>query len=281
MARQCAHPVWSLEKFDREVSLAITNSPDANTQAAYSSALNTYLSCCQRHDFPIKPTVQTLTYFTVYMCHYIKPVPVNSYLSGVVSGLESYFPKVRAYHLAPNVCAVLTGMKQSKAYHRQRTHALTRADFRTLCTALGNSHLHNNLLFLSQVLSGVNGLLRSGELTQPNKPSICDLQKTTLRSSAIWRPHSYGFDLITSKTDKTYEGFRIIIMECAVGPDPLFYFSKYFRSRDSIHCGKPALWIKANGTVPTYSWFVTRLKSFFPDVASQEKCQDIRCAQAE
>lgn len=57
LARQRHHPVWPLEKFDREVSLAITNSLDANTLAVYTSALNAYLSFCQRYDFPIDPTI--------------------------------------------------------------------------------------------------------------------------------------------------------------------------------------------------------------------------------
>lgn len=81
-------PVWSQEMLDRKVSLAITNSLDANTCTSYTSALNSYLTFCQRHKFPINPTIQMLTYYTVYMCNYIKPSSVDSYLSGIISGLK-------------------------------------------------------------------------------------------------------------------------------------------------------------------------------------------------
>lgn len=63
-----------------------------------------------------------------------------------------------------------------------------------------------------------------------------------------------------SKMDKTYEGFRIVIMGCAVGLDLLLYVSKYVWSQDVLHRGKHKLWLKSDRNVPTCSWFVARLK---------------------
>lgn len=205
------------------------------------------------------------------MCNFIKPSSIDSYLSGIVSELKPFFPDVHANRLAPNVRSVLAGMKRPRSYNKQRARALTTADLHMLCDALGSSKLHNNLLFLTQVLNGVHGLLRSGELTQPNKISLCDPRKNTLRLSALWKLTSFGFDLTTSKTDKTYEGHRIAILQCTSGPNPLTFFSKYVRSRDLLHRDKPELWLKDNGMVPTYSWFVARLKTFFPDVPGRAK----------
>lgn len=270
-SRQRVLPVWSRETFDREISIAITNSLDANTRAAYTSALNSYLTFCQRHEFPIDPTIQTLSYYTIYMCHFIKPSSVDSYLSGIVSELEPYFPDVRANRLSPNIRSVLSGMKRSRGYSKQRARALTTTDLRALSNALSSSQQHDDLLFLTQVLSGVHGLLRSGEITQPDKTSLRDPRKNSPRSSAIWRSTSFGFDLTTSKNDKAYEGYKIAIMQCKTGPDPLTCFSKYVRSRDALHRDKPELWLKLDGTVPTYSWFVARLKSFFPDAPGRPK----------
>lgn len=119
-ARQRTLPVWPRRMFDCKVSLATTSSLNVNTWAAYPSALNSYLSFCQHHNLPIEPD-QTLTFYTVYMCNYIKPSSVASFLSGIISELKPYFPDVRPNCLAPNVHSVLAGMKCSTGHSKHRT----------------------------------------------------------------------------------------------------------------------------------------------------------------
>jgi hypothetical protein len=48
------------------------------------------------HDLPVDPTEETLSLFTVYMCAHMNLRSVNSYLSGICSQLEFYFPEVCA-----------------------------------------------------------------------------------------------------------------------------------------------------------------------------------------
>lgn len=155
-------------------------------------------------------------------------------------------------------------MKQSRGYNTQRARALTTNNLCTLCDALGPTPQHDDLLFTLQVLSAVHGLLRSCKLTLPDKIALCDPRKNSLRSSAVWRQTSYGFDLTTSETDKTYKGHKIVILQSFISPYPFSFFSKYVRSRDTLHCGKPELWLKEDGTMPMYSWFVAKLKTIFP-----------------
>ena len=61
----------------------------------YGSALNSYLTFVLLHNIPVEPTANTLSLYTVYMCHHIKPDSVDTYLSGICQQLEPYFPKVR------------------------------------------------------------------------------------------------------------------------------------------------------------------------------------------
>ena len=47
------------------------------------------------HNMPVEPTPDTLSLYTVFMCHYIKPDSIDTYLSGIFHQLEPYFPNVQ------------------------------------------------------------------------------------------------------------------------------------------------------------------------------------------
>jgi len=40
------------------------------------------------HSFPVEPTPDTLSFYAIYMAHYIKPNLVSSYLLGICNQLE-------------------------------------------------------------------------------------------------------------------------------------------------------------------------------------------------
>jgi hypothetical protein len=86
---------WTRERLLRERAIALGQAIDLSTWKNYGSALNSYLTFIRIHDFPVEPTPNTLSFFTVFMCHHIKPDSVDSYLSGICQQLEPYFPSVR------------------------------------------------------------------------------------------------------------------------------------------------------------------------------------------
>ena len=94
-SRQRRHLAWTRECLLRERALALGQAIDISTWKNYGSALNSYLTFVRIHDFPVEPTADTLSFFTVFMCHHIKPDSVDSYLSGICQQLEPYFPSVR------------------------------------------------------------------------------------------------------------------------------------------------------------------------------------------
>ena len=82
-SRKLKDPTAHLGSLVHERSLALGNVVDKSTLSSYGSALNSYLNFIRMHDFPVKPTAETLSFFTVYMCHYINPRSVNTYLSRI------------------------------------------------------------------------------------------------------------------------------------------------------------------------------------------------------
>ena len=64
---------WSKEQLVHERAIALRNVIDKSTLSNYSSALNSYLNFVKLHNLPVDPTPDTLSLFTVYMCHHINP----------------------------------------------------------------------------------------------------------------------------------------------------------------------------------------------------------------
>ena len=135
---------------------------------------------------------------------------------------------------------------------------------------LESSSAHDDLLFLSQLLIGFNVLLCLSELCFPDHIALQDFSKISLRSSVQWLRDSFSFWLPSHKTDTTFEGSRLIVQRIRHSPDPYLTFISYLRSRDLLFPFNPELWLRANGKVPTRSWFIRRLARYFPkDIAGQ------------
>ena len=97
------------------VSQTCLSAIDTSSAVAYSSALNSYISFCRLHNFPIDPTPDTLSFYTVYMAHHIKPSSVDSYLSGICNELESFHPNVQKNHQHQLITKTLCSCKKLHA----------------------------------------------------------------------------------------------------------------------------------------------------------------------
>jgi hypothetical protein len=114
------------------------------------------------------------------------------------------------------------------------------------------------------------GLLRLADLTFPDKLGYRDYKKVTLCLSLEWLPNAFVFWLPSHKSDTTFEGNHIIVKKNVGAPDPLPIMKSYISSRNRLFPLHAELWLLANGSVPTRSWFIHRLRNFFPpDIAGQ------------
>jgi hypothetical protein len=152
---------------------------DNSTWKSYGSALNSYLNFIKMHDYPLEPTPDTLSPFTVYMCHHIKPDSVGTYLSGICHQLEPYFPDVRSSHNSALVHRTLQGCKRIHAVPTSRKRALALGDLNTVVNALSSSTDYDDQLFLAQLLTGFFALFRLGEMTYPDDPQLHDATRLT------------------------------------------------------------------------------------------------------
>ena len=269
-ARQPHREPWTIERLNYECSILLGMSIDHSTSASYSSALNSYLTFCKSHGLPVEPTPQTLSYYTTFQCYHINPKSVDSYLSGICNQLEPYFPDVRQHRKSALVNRTLAGAKRYRGTPTKRKSPLTVANLLTVANDLAPSTLHDDLLFNALLNTGFTGLLRLGELTWPDKITLRDYKKLTMRHTLQWTPTEYSFWLPTHKADTTFEGNRIVIKKIAGAPDPHPIMAEYVTSRDTLFPFHPQLWLRSNGSIPLRSWFIKRLRHYFTaEIAGQ------------
>ena len=108
-SKQPKREAWTMERFINERSISLGFSLNASSYGNYTSALNSYLTFCNLHNFPVDPTPDTLSFYVVFLSTHIKPDSVNSYLSGICRQLEPFFPDIRHNRKSILVSRTMTG----------------------------------------------------------------------------------------------------------------------------------------------------------------------------
>lgn len=245
-----------------ERAVALGNAIDISTAVTYTSHLQSYLTFCKLHQRAIIPTVDTLSFYTVYMCHHIKPDSVDSYLSGICNQLEGLFPDVRDIRKHRLVARTLQGCKKMYGVPALRKDPLSMTHLYSLLRAFPPIS-YDNILFCLLFICGFFALHRLGELTWPDNTALRDSRKVIKRSSVVFYSTGFGYTLPEHKADRLFEGSKVIISSSNAPPDldPRFYFNSYLHSRDSRFPMQPALFLTSDGNIPTRRWFLTRLDS--------------------
>ncbi|KDQ56021.1 hypothetical protein JAAARDRAFT_133012 [Jaapia argillacea MUCL 33604] len=210
-SRQPTRDPWPLECLIHERSVALGMAIDSSTHSAYTSALNSYITFCQLHQFPLEPTEDSFSFFAVYMSHHINPRSVDAYLSGICNQLEPHFPNVRTIRKGLLVSRTICGCKRLRGTPVKRKLPLSTDGLLHVIKDLELSSDHDDKLFLTQILTGFHGLLRLVELGMPDPKKHRNWRKFTLRSSVEWLSSStYAFILPAHKADITFESNKIL-----------------------------------------------------------------------
>ncbi len=264
---QCNHLCWLMGTFCKQWMLALGAALECSTMHTYTSATTSYITFCDLHHFPTEPTVERLCFYIVYMSHFIKPTSIKSYLSRICVELEPFYPDVhsiRSSHLVNHTLAGCTKLYSSPA---KRKRALTESNLLLIIQSAPHCMLHDDLLFMAIILVGWHCLLWLGELVDHDSTSLCDFYKSinclSVKFIDLLCPH-VSFFLPMHKADHFFEGSTMIFKKCSSPLDPVHFFKIYLNSHDSHFPHLPQLWLCSNGSVPTWSWFINRIRTIFP-----------------
>ena len=225
---------------------------------------------CKLHDFDINPTPETLSLYVTYQSTFINPKSVDSYLFRITNQMEAYFLDVCKDQNSALVRQTLKGAKRQHGVLIHWKNPLSLEDLKVVYDDLKSSSVHDNLLFLSQLLIGFNVLLCLSGLCFPDHLALQDFSKISLHLSVQWLCDSFSFWLPSHKTDAMFKGSQLIIQCVHHSPDPYLIFINYLHSHDQLFPFNPELWLCANSKVSMHSWFIQRLAHYFPkDIAGQ------------
>ena len=111
-SRQPLQEAWTHKHLLHEQVIALGHMIDHSLAQTYNSHLQSYLTFCKLHNFAIKPTTDTLSFYIIFMAHHINPRSVGAYLSGICNMLEPHFPTVCTICNGPLVSKTLAGSKK-------------------------------------------------------------------------------------------------------------------------------------------------------------------------
>ena len=260
---------WTCECLARERAIAIACAIEPSSASAYSSAVKSYFNFCSLHSFPVDPTPDTLSFFTVYTAHYIKPESVLSYLSGICNQLEPFFPNVRSHRHHWLVTKTLAGCWKMFPSAVLRKWPVTRAELVNISQQYSSSSSFGNTLALAILLTGFHGLMQLGELTWLDNKYLQDYCKVFMCNSVQVNPGSFQFMLSGHKADYLFEGSLVLIQSTELGDDAWAPFMRYLDQRDHWFPLCAELWLKEDGTIPTRVWFLCFLHHLAGNIGGQ------------
>ena len=262
-SKQPIREAWTMERLNSKLTINLGMAIDRSTHSTYTSALNSYITFCCLHGFDIEPTQRTLALYVTFQSTYINPKSVDSYLSGISNQLETHFPDVRNTRKSALVSCALQGAKRCFGVPTHHKLPLTSANLLTVQEHYGHNPTHDDRLFLAQLFTGTDCLMRLSELTWPDQLALQDYCKVMMRHSVQHLPNALSFWLPGHKSDQFFEGNHLFIHTSSTATHSLF--SSYLTSHDGLFRARPELWLRSNGTIPTRSWFMHRLWHFFPN----------------
>ena len=160
-------------------AIALGHTIDRFTALTYFSHLQSYFTFCKIHVFPVALTPDTLSFYTIFMSHHIKPSSVDSYLSGICHKLQSVWPDICAVCCDLLMVRTLAGCKC--LYNTPvRRKALLIVDHLQRAIAHFSPTSHDNQLFISLLVSGFFALHRLREFVSPNNAALRNWQKVVV-----------------------------------------------------------------------------------------------------
>ena len=267
-SRQRIREAWTTERLTFERSVALGFALESSTASAYGSHLNSYLNFCRLHGREVDPTPDTLSFFVVWLSHHIEPRSVDSYLSGIVSKLETYYPNARANRCSQLVARTLKGCKRRLSQPVSRKLPLSRADVQHVIATTMLTETHDDSLFTAMLVTGFETLQRLGELTWPDDKRRQSYRHVSMRHTLTFTADTASYLLPHQKNSSLGTGNVVVLRsQPRLAVDPLQVLRTYIARRDTRFPQRPELWLTEEGLIPTRRWFLRHLRVFFPNTS--------------
>ena len=241
-----------LREIDQRVIRLQSLAIEPSTIKGYTTGARSYVKFCYKFNLPLDPTPHTLARYIAYTSQSIASGP--KYLTGVRHFLRDIFPDFDSNRASAFVQTTIRGSVKLRADPVHRKDPLRIYHLNMFFNLAQKSGSYDDLLFSTILTLGFFACHRIGELVIPNDKSLFDWRKIIKRSSVKITDRRAQYTLPYHKGDPFYRGTLIMHMRHPE-IDPVSLLSAYLAKRDDLHQGRPALFIKQDGSLPTRAWF--------------------------
>ena len=262
--RPVARPSLPLSAIDEHIALLHAHAIEPSTRRNYSTGARDYILFCSIHGLPLDPTPLTIARYVAYTSLRIASAP--KYLSGARHFLRDLYPDFDTARKHALVQTTIRGSRKRRAdpIRRKaplRLHHLSL--FRSLALHSGD---YDDFLFLTILTAAFFACHRVGELLAPNDKALWDWRKLVRRCSFHADNDHTSYHLPYHKTDPFYRGtdIRFLRTTASDGIDPVSILRDFVARRDQRHGARTPLFLRADGSRPTRSWFERKLFHVLP-----------------
>jgi hypothetical protein len=242
---------------------------EPSTRRGYSTALNHWNAFATLYSYPHIPNATTLPLFVAYLSTHTIAIP--AVLSGLAFHFRPHVTDWNAMRSSFDVQQTIKGAAKTSQHVVHRSPPLLPHHLDQFARhALRPCAAYDDALALFIAAVGMGGLLRLGEMVEPEHREDRSPRKHVLRESATLTPSvSFSFNLPYHKADNFYEGsFVHIVAEaspCSV--NIVHLLELYIRKRDARHGQTGCLFLREDGSIPTRRWFLARLRVIAPGIS--------------
>jgi hypothetical protein len=248
-------PQMGLADLDNRTHFLQASAIEHSTRKNYATGARDYILFCVNHNLPLNPTPETLSRYIAFTSQFIASAP--SYLSGARHFLSQIYPDFEQNRAHPTVQATIAGARKVWADPIRRKLPLRTAHLLSFLHIADISDDYDDYLFAVILSCAFYACHRMGELLWPNTKSLRDWRKVIKRGSLHLHDSRAQYLLPYHKGDRFYRGTEILFTRQDTA-DPVSLLIKYTARRDALHGAKAALFMCADGSIPTWAWFDRR-----------------------
>jgi hypothetical protein len=257
-ASRQTRPLMDLSLLDKRTEYLQVHSIETSTAKNYRTGARDYIQFCVKHSLPLNPTPQTLSRYISYTSQFIASKP--KYLLGACHFLHDLYPDFDDNRSSPLVQATIAGSRKLRGDPIRRKLPLRPCHLLTFLERAHSTQDYDNFLFAIILSCLFYACHRIGELAIKNDRDLFDWCKIIKRSSFHISDTRASYTLPYSKTDCFYHGTHVLFASQSFA-DPVFLLRAYVVRCDTFHGAKPALFIRRDGSLPTCSWFDSKIFS--------------------
>ena len=252
---RCPRPSMAISAIEKQLRRLHASALDANTRAAYRTGARDYIRFCRDHGLSMAPTPSTLCRYLAHSSIFISSGP--AYLRGASYILRPIYPNFDEVRAHPHVVAAIAGLRKTVSQPVKRAPPLKIAHLRAFEMMANGTREYDDHLFATIMSVMFYACHRSGELII----RTLNPRKIIRRASFRMDDQYAYYNLPFHKGDLLYRGTDIVIAPQQAA-NPITLLRRYIRVRDASHPSSPWLFVCADGSHPTRSWFNKRYYSF-------------------